>query len=190
MSSLRKKVVDALLDDIQVAKCLYDSPDACVQDLEFDGDATVEFKLVLPTLEKTQLALSIPDNYPKEELTLLTPGQELNFSSDIKMLPASNVQDALRDIVDMYWKGKKKDEEPGKEKTAKGDKKKDKGKKKKTLKDSNFYGTRTNRSHDALASAASFRIDAYLPQHAWHDTRHTTHACHDTTPAIAHRGGR
>lgn len=31
MSSLRKKVVDALLDDIQVAKCLYDSPDACVQ---------------------------------------------------------------------------------------------------------------------------------------------------------------
>jgi hypothetical protein len=43
-------------------------------DLEFDGDATVEFKLVLPTLEKTQLALSIPDNYPKEELTLLTPG--------------------------------------------------------------------------------------------------------------------
>lgn len=139
MSSLRKKVVDALLDDIQVAKCLYDSPDACVQDLEFDGDATVEFKLVLPTLEKTQLALSIPDNYPKEELTLLTPGQELNFSSDIKMLPASNVQDALRDIVDMYWKGKKKDEEPGKEKTAKSDKKKDKGKKKKTLKDSNFY---------------------------------------------------
>ncbi len=54
----------------------------------------------------------------------------------------------------VYWKGKKKDEEPGKEKTAKGDKKKDKGKKKKTLKDSNFYGTRTNRS---LISAAQLQ---------------------------------
>jgi len=139
MSSLRKKILDALLDDLQVAKCLYDSPEACIQELEFDGDATVEFKLVLPSLEKTQLALSIPDNYPKEDLTLLTPGQGLNFSSDIKIIPATSLQDALRDIVDMYWKGKKPAgaEGAGKEKTAKGDKKDTKGKKK--LKDSNYF---------------------------------------------------
>jgi len=48
-----------------------------VVDLEFDGDATVEFKLVLPSLQKTQMALSIPDNYPEEELTLLTFGTTL-----------------------------------------------------------------------------------------------------------------
>lgn len=90
----------------------------------------------------------------------------------------------------MYWKGKKKDEEPGKEKTAKSDKKKDKGKKKKTLKDSNFYGTYRSIARRARQYC---ELQHWRLLTATRMTRHTRHTRTHTTrmvPAIAHRGGR
>lgn len=66
-------------------------------DICFDGDSTVSFKLVLPSLKKVELALCIPDNYPKEEFNLLG---NLSSSGDIKTYPASNLQGVLAKIVD------------------------------------------------------------------------------------------
>jgi len=46
--------------------------------------------------------LVVPDEYPHEKYTVLTPGG-LNFSSEVKMVKAGTVVNALKEIVDDYW---------------------------------------------------------------------------------------
>jgi len=71
-----------------------------LSDIEFDGDSTVNFKVVFPSSKTIELALCIPDNYPKEDFTLITQSSSLAISSDIKTYPASSLVDALERIVD------------------------------------------------------------------------------------------
>ncbi|KAL6051672.1 Poly [ADP-ribose] polymerase 6 [Balamuthia mandrillaris] len=125
MSSLRRKVLEKLEEDIAIAQSLYDSEDATIQNIRFDGDQTVEFKVVLPNLATEDLALCIPDNYPKEQFTLLTPtelGRNLKLSNDIRMYPAGELKDVFQRIIDDFWKraeikkSSEKRDEKGKEK--------------------------------------------------------------------------
>jgi len=66
-------------------------------DITFDGDSTVSFKFILPTLKTVECALCIPDNYPKEELTLVGG---LTEEGDLKMFDASDLKGVFSKIVD------------------------------------------------------------------------------------------
>eukprot|EP01090_Pellita_catalonica_P000924 TRINITY_DN1065_c0_g1_i1.p1 TRINITY_DN1065_c0_g1~~TRINITY_DN1065_c0_g1_i1.p1 ORF type:complete len:755 (-),score=117.75 TRINITY_DN1065_c0_g1_i1:16-2280(-) len=74
--------------------------------IEFDGDSTVSFVLELADKGSLPLALVIPDNYQKEEFTLLTPN-DLTASSDIKIYPAGRLKTVMSLIIKDYEKKKK-----------------------------------------------------------------------------------
>lgn len=118
-SSLRAKVLQQLKGDIQLAQSVYDSPEATIQgeapgsfnnswidldlwnkkEISFDGDCTVSFKFILPSLKSVECALCIPDNYPKEEFTLVGG---LTDEGDVKTYDASDLKGVFAKIVDGY----------------------------------------------------------------------------------------
>jgi len=99
MSCLRAKVLEQLKNDLGVAQALYKAKDSIVKDIEFDGDSTVSFKLHFPGQDPLELSLVIPDNYPKEDITMITPGADMALSSDLKIYPGCELKDLFPKII-------------------------------------------------------------------------------------------
>jgi len=92
--------------DYEVFRATNNSLDSCIQNLNFDGTSTITFQLILPSTLKISLSLLAPEDYPKGEFMLISPGDGLRFSSgnDMKLLGRGKLGEMFTKIQEEYWK--------------------------------------------------------------------------------------